>query len=434
MGSDLRETLSRLELDGERLLVDLDRLGAIGADPRGGVSRVAYSVADVEGRAWVIDRMAELGMQVRRDEALNVMGRYPGREPALKPIALGSHTDTVPNGGRYDGALGVVAALACVRALHSARTELRHPVEVIDFAAEEATLGAGTLGSLAMTGRLQRGGLASLAWDGRPAVAHIRDAGLDPLSLGRAVRPRRCLAAYLELHIEQGSVLEAEGVPIGVVEGIVGIRRYVATFVGQANHAGTTSMAGRRDALVMAAHFVLGVREVAVTAAIVGTVGVLRLEPGASNVIPGRVELEAEIRGLDEETLDHVEGELSGLARRLGGELKRTSAKAPARSDARLMEAVEAACRGLDLVHRRTASGAGHDAMVIGEFIPSAMIFVPSRGGISHSSDEFTEPGHCVDGGRVLLRALLELDELLDPAASLPRLVGGVPGEAGGGG
>src|SRR5215510_4848585 len=126
MGSDLRETLSRLELDGERLLVDLGRRGGIGADPRGGVSRVAYSVADVEGRAWVIDRMAEMGMQVRRDEALNVMGRYPGREPALKPIALGSHTDTVPNGGRYDGALGVVAALACVRALHAAGARLPH--------------------------------------------------------------------------------------------------------------------------------------------------------------------------------------------------------------------------------------------------------------------------------------------------------------------
>ena len=418
MASDLRETLSRLELEGERLLADLEHLGAIGADPRGGVSRVAYSVADVQARAWVIDRMKELGMQVRRDEALNVIGRYPGREPTLKPIALGSHTDTVPNGGRYDGALGVVAALACVRALHAAGFELRHSVEVIDFAAEEATLGAGTLGSLAMTGRLQRGELARPAWDGRPAAAHLRDAGLDPLSLGRAVRPKRCLAAYLELHIEQGSVLEGEGVPIAVVEGIVGIRRYVATFAGQANHAGTTAMAGRRDALVMAAPFVLGVRDVAVAAEVVGTVGVVRLEPGAPNVIPGRVELEAEIRGLDEKALDHVEGELSALAARLGGELKRTSVKGPARSDSRLVDAVEAACRGLRLRHRRMASGAGHDAMVIGEFTPSAMVFVPSRGGISHSPDEFTAPEHCVDGGRVLLRALVELDAILDPAAS----------------
>lgn len=418
MASDAQGIVSRLELDGEKLLADLDHLAGIGADPRGGVSRVAYSLADVEARAWVIDTMAGLGMQVRRDEALNVMGRYPGREASLKPIALGSHTDTVPNGGRYDGALGVVAALACVRSLHEAGVDLRHPVEVIDFAAEEATLGGGTLGSLAMTGRLQRGALMSAAWDGRPAAVHIRDAGLDPMSLGRAVRPKRCLAAYLELHIEQGGTLDAEGIPIGVVEGIVGIRRYLATFLGTANHAGTTPMPARRDALVMAAPFILGVRDAAVAAGLVGTVGAVRVEPGASNVIPGRVELEAEIRGLDEEALDRVEHQLSSLAERQGGQLKGTSAKAPVRSDSALVAAVEAACTYLGLAYRRLASGAGHDAMVIGEFTPQAMVFVPSRGGISHSPQEFTEPERCLDGGRVLLRALLEVDERLDPAAT----------------
>src|SRR5262245_16589268 len=233
MGSDLRETLSRLELDGERLLVDLDRLGAIGADPRGGVSRVAYSVADVQARAWVIDRMKELGMQVRRDEALNVMGRYPGREPSLKPIALGSHTDTVPNGGRYDGALGVVAALACVRSLHGAGVQQRHAEGVMDFAGDEVDRGGGMMDSRERAGR-------SHAWVRRPAAAHSREAGLNPLSLCRALRPKRSLAAYLELHIEQGGTLDAEGIPIGVVEGIVGIRRYLAIFLGTANHAGTT--------------------------------------------------------------------------------------------------------------------------------------------------------------------------------------------------
>lgn len=418
MASDAQGIVSRLELDGEKLLADLDHLAGIGSDPRGGVSRVAYSPADVEARAWVIDTMAGLGMQVRRDEALNVMGRYPGREASLKPIALGSHTDTVPNGGRYDGALGVVAALACVRSLHEAGVHLRHPVEVIDFAAEEATLGGGTLGSLAMTGRLQRGALMSAAWDGRPAAVHIRDAGLDPMSLGRAVRPKRCLAAYLELHIEQGGTLDAEGIPIGVVEGIVGIRRYLATFLGTANHAGTTPMPARRDALVMAAPFILGVRDAAVAAGLVGTVGAVRVEPGASNVIPGRVELEAEIRGLDEEALDRVEHQLSSLAEYQGGQLKGTSAKAPVRSDSALVASVEAACTYLGLPYRRLPSGAGHDAMVIGEFTPQAMVFVPSRGGISHSPQEFTEPGRCLDGGRVLLRALLEVDERLDPAAT----------------
>jgi N-carbamoyl-L-amino-acid hydrolase len=401
-------------VDAASLLGDLDHLATIGADPEGGVSRLAYSPADVHGRVWVRETMLGLGMEARRDEALNVMGRYPGLESRLKPLALGSHTDTVPNGGRFDGALGVAAALACVRALRDAGIRLRHPVEVIDFAAEEATLGGGTLGSLAMTGRLPPGVMQRPAWDGRPSAAHLRDAGLDPLALGRAVRPGRCLAAYLELHIEQGATLEAAGIPIGVVEGIVGIRRCAVSFAGRANHAGTTAMDGRRDALVMAAPFVLAVRDVAAAAGIVGTVGVLRVQPGAPNVIPGRVELEAEFRGLDEAVLDRVEADLTAAAERLGGELKRTSAKAPTRSHPALVAAVEAACDALGLARLGMPSGAGHDAMVIGERIPQAMVFVPSRGGVSHSPDEFTEPERCVDGARVLLRALLELDERLD--------------------
>lgn len=410
MGAESPRTVARPELDGARLLSDLEHLATIGADPAGGVSRVAYSAADIEARGWVRETMLGLGMDVRRDEALNVIGRYPGREPGLKPLALGSHTDSVPGGGRFDGALGVVAALACVRALRDAGVVLRHPVEVIDFAAEEATLGAGTLGSLAMTGGLARDALAGTAWDGRPAAMHLRDAGVDPRGLNRAVRPRRALAAYLELHVEQGGALEEAGLPIGVVEGIVGIRRFAGTFAGHANHAGTTPMAGRRDALVMAAPFVLGVRDAAVEAGAVGTVGVLRLQPGAPSVIPGRVELEAEIRGLDEAALDRVERRLVGLAEGLGGQLVRTSAKPAVRSDPALVVAIEAACDAHGLGHRRMASGAGHDAMVIGRLVPSAMVFVPSRGGVSHSPDEFTPPERCVDGGRVLLGSLLELD------------------------
>jgi beta-ureidopropionase / N-carbamoyl-L-amino-acid hydrolase len=404
---------SDIELDGARLLADLDHLATIGADPAGGVSRVAYSPADVEARGWVRDTMLDLGMEVRRDEALNVIGRYPGSEPGLKALALASHTDTVPCGGRFDGALGVVAALACVRALRDAGVRLRHPVEVIDFAAEEATLGMAALGSHAMIGALPRDALAQQAWDGRPTAAHLRDAGLDPRGLGRAVRPRRVIAAYLELHIEQGGVLDAAGVPIGVVEGIVGIRRFAVVFEGQANHAGTTPMAGRRDALVMAASFVLGVRDTAVEAGIVGTVGTLRVQPGAPSIVPGRVELETEIRSLDAAALDRAEARLGELAGRLGGQLRRTTDKAGVRSDPALMAAIEAACDDLGLAHRRMASGAGHDAMVVGLVAPQAMVFVPSRGGVSHAPEEFTPPERCVDGARVLLAALVELDRQL---------------------
>jgi N-carbamoyl-L-amino-acid hydrolase len=415
MGADPPATpAASLELDGARMLADLDHLATIGAEPAGGVSRVAYSAADLEARAWVRETMLGLGMQARLDEALNIMGRYPGREAHLKPLALGSHTDTVPNGGRFDGALGVVAALACVRALHEAGVRLRHPVEVIDFAAEEATLGSGTLGSRAMTGLLPAGALQQPAWDGRPAAAHLREAGIDPRGLYRAVRPRRSLAAYLELHIEQGGTLDAAGIPIGVVDGIVAIRRCAATFAGQANHAGTTPMADRRDALVMAAPFVLGVRDAAAAAGIVGTVGVLRVHPGAPNVIPGQVELEVEIRGMDEAVLDQVEAELGALAERRGGRLRRASAGSPVRSDPVMVAALESACAALGLPWRRMPSGAGHDAMIIGQRVSQAMLFVPSTDGVSHSPEELTPPERCVDGARVLLRALLELDERLD--------------------
>lgn len=401
-----------LALDGQQLLHDLETLAHIGAEPGMGLQRVAYNPADLEARRWVEAQMRSVGMMVWTDAAGNSIGVYPGQAPELPPIALGSHTDTVPNGGRFDGALGVLAALACVRTLHIAKVYLRHPVEVINFAAEEATMSSGTLGSQAMVGSLKLEVIAQAAWDGRPVADHLRMAGLDPATiLEQARRPQDSLAAYLELHIEQGGRLEAADIPMGLVEGIVGIRRYQAIFQGYANHAGTTPMTGRRDALVMAAPFILAVRDAAVSHDIVGTIGTIWLEPGAPNVIPGRVELEVEIRGLDEAVLDKAEADLARQTHQAGGEFRRLSQKAPTPSDPRLLETLAAACDELGLAYQRMPSGAGHDAMCIASIAPMAMLFVPSRGGISHSPDEFTEAEHCVAGARVLLAALLKLDE-----------------------
>ncbi|HUZ01512.1 MAG TPA: Zn-dependent hydrolase [Thermomicrobiaceae bacterium] len=406
--------MARPEIDGDRLVRDLQQLARIGATADGGVNRLAYSPADLDGRAWVTERLRELGLNVRTDAALNTAATYPGTRPDLAPIALGSHTDTVPNGGRYDGALGVLAAIACVRALRTADVRLRHAVEVLNFMAEEATVGGGTLGSRVMAGLFDPAILAQPAWDGRPVAEHLREAGVDPDTLAAAARAPGGLAAYLELHIEQGGTLEARDEAVGAVEGIVGIRRYAAIFSGRANHAGTTPMADRRDALVLAAPYVLAVRDLAVDAGIVGTVGTVRVSPGASNVIPGRVELSVEIRGLDEATLDRVEAALRTRAEADGGRLERLSSKAPVASDPVVLEAVVAACERLRLPYRRMSSGAGHDAMCMASLTRQGMIFVPSRDGVSHAPDEFTTAERCVDGARVLLEALLALDERLD--------------------
>jgi len=404
---------TNLQIDGPRLLLDLEELAAIGADPRGGVSRIAYSPEDRAGREWVRTQFARLGLEVHTDQAGNDTWIYPGSIPSLDPIGLGSHTDTVPNGGRYDGALGVLSALAVVRALDQNACRLRHPVEIINFAAEEATMSGATFGSRAMVGTLAAGAIQQRAWDSRPVAAHLRDAGIEPKHVGRARRQTR-LAAFLELHIEQGRRLETARIPIGVVEGIVGIRRYEVAFQGYANHAGTTRMEDRQDALVMAAPYVLQVKQIAEKHGIVGTVGQMDISPGAPNVIPGQVVVNLEIRGLDPEVLDWAETELAEIARAMGGRLEQTSSKPPVDSDPLLVRVLETAAEANGFACIRMASGAGHDAMCMAEIAPQAMVFVPSRNGVSHAPDEFTAPEDCIAGAQVLGTALLTLDAWLE--------------------
>jgi N-carbamoyl-L-amino-acid hydrolase len=398
--------------DGEQLLADLDTLGAIGWKPGAGLQRMAYSDADLEARRWVLAQMQALGMQAWFDPAGNVIALLPGREE-LPALAIGSHTDSVPGGGKFDGALGVLAGLACVRTLRSQGVQLRHPLLVIDFAAEEATTSASPTGSLSFIGGLTEALLDGPAWDGRSTAALLASQGFDVAAMV-ANRPPLSIAAFLEVHIEQGERLAAAGVSIGVVEGIVGIRRYYAHFEGQANHAGTTEMARRRDALVMAAPFILAVREAAVAHGIVGTVGRIEVHPNAPNVIPGRVMLDVEIRGLDEAVLDRAEEILLAEAARCGGTLHFGHRKEPVPADPRLMAAIERGCEALGLRTLRMPSGAGHDAMNLAAICPYAMIFAPSEQGISHAPEEWTQPHDCINAGRALLAALLEVDALLD--------------------
>jgi N-carbamoyl-L-amino-acid hydrolase len=300
--------------------------------------------------------MNRLQLQVTSDAAGNTIGRYAGTQP-LGAIVVGSHTDTVAQGGRFDGALGVLAGLACLRALRDAGVHLRHPIEVINFAAEEATV-LGTLGSSALVGQLQASDLAKPAYDGRSIASHLVAAGFDPVQI-LAARRTEPVAAYLELHIEQGDVLEAENTPIGLVEGIVGIRRYRAIYTGQANHAGTTQMARRRDALVAAAQFILAVREVAIAHGIVGTVGTLNVHPNVPNVIPGRVELSCEIRGLDTHILERADADLQQHARATGGVLEVIASGTPVASDPMILDVFAACCEQRQIRYRRMPSGAG---------------------------------------------------------------------------
>lgn len=402
-----------LRIDGDRLVRDLETLAAIGADAQGGVTRIAYSREDREGREWVRAEFAALGLSETTDSAGNDTWVYPGTESELAPIALGSHTDTVPNGGRYDGALGVLSALAAVRALYQENRRLRHPVEVINFAAEEATMSGATFGSRAMAGTLAPDVVQHRAWDSRTVADHLQDAGLDPDRVTEARRTNGP-AAFLELHIEQGRRLETQRKPIGVVEGIAGIRRYEVTVNGYANHAGTTLMPDRQDALVMAAPYILQVKAVAEQHGIVGTVGKMDILPGSPNVIPGQVIINLEIRGLDEGVLDRAERQLEEEAGKLQAAFVQTSNKPSVDSEPLLVQALVAACDDNGYAYARMASGAGHDAMCMADLAPQAMLFVPSRNGVSHSPDEYTPPEDCVAGAQVLGTALLYLDGMLD--------------------
>ncbi|MGB1252135.1 MAG: Zn-dependent hydrolase [Candidatus Promineifilaceae bacterium] len=400
------------QIDRERFLSDFAELRQIGLQPDGAVHRVGYSSADLEARHWLKTRLSQLGLNPIDDAAGNTSALYTGLEP-LPPIGIGSHTDTVPMGGAYDGALGVIAALAIIEALHRAGKRLRHPVELINFAAEEATMAGGTTGSQAMAGTFNLKTLDKLAWDGKPVRAHLLNAGLVPDEIISAERAPNSFAAFLELHIEQSKQLETTGADIAVVDSFVGIRRYAIRFDGQANHAGTTPMHERRDALLMASPMVQFVNEMAIELGIVGTIGSFAVHPGAPNVIPERVELVVEIRGPDAGVLDQARGLIEKQTAKLGGVCETIVEKPPVQADAIIQQAIEIASAKVGLRTHQMSSGAGHDVMNIGLLCPIGILFVPSKDGISHSKDEFTSAEACVNGAQVYLEALLALDEML---------------------
>ncbi len=403
-----------------RLRANLEALARFGRDPQGGVTRVAWTPPDVEARRFVMESlMPAAGLRARVDAAGSIFGRREGKEK-LPPILFGSHIDTVPEGGVFDGSLGSLAAIEVIQTLAERKVELRHPVECAIWSNEEGVhYGRGLFGSRAILGEFERGELDEKDEQGM----HIRDAvaavGGDLSRIREAVRKPGEVAAYLELHIEQGGILEKARIPIGVVEGIVGIVRYRVVITGQANHAGTTPMPGRRDALVAASRLVVAVQEETMRepGRQVGTVGKLAVHPDVPNIIPGQVELVIELRDLALEKIEgifrRIRARASEIASSSGTDIRMqptsTHQPAPASPWVREIIAQEAAATGAKSLS--LPSGAGHDAQMLARIAPMGMIFVPSVGGISHSPKELTRWEDAAAGCEVLYRSVLAMDK-----------------------
>ncbi|MBI3329703.1 MAG: Zn-dependent hydrolase [Nitrospinae bacterium] len=398
-----------------RLRKDLEELGQIGRTPEGGVWRSSFSEADMLARHWYLQRIQEAGLQQWVDPAGNIYARVGEGGPA---VLAGSHLDSVPNGGRFDGALGVMAAFECLRTLkeHGVRTQL--PIEAVAFTDEEGRFG-GFVGSSAVAGRFPPEEVARRKdLRGVSLAEGMRNVGLDPNKIQEARRDPKDLRAYIELHIEQGPVLESLGTPIGVVQGIVAGSRTWVTFRGRADHAGTTPMSMRKDAFLGAAEFGLHVREMVLSegsGTSVATVGALELKPGATNIVPESAFLTLDMRDISWEVLQRLLERAHALAQevaeRWGLEVsvERMRLSEPAQMAPALQAVIEQAAQELGLKTHWMNSGAGHDAQVMAKVTQAGMIFVPSRHGRSHSPAEFTAWEQIGNGANVLLHTLLRL-------------------------
>ncbi|MFI7131016.1 Zn-dependent hydrolase [Nonomuraea sp. NPDC050153] len=409
-----------MRVAGDRLLANIRSLAKIGATADGGVSRLAFTAEDASGRELVRDLMIEAGLETRIDSAANIIGHRPGERQDLPALMLGSHIDTVPNGGTLDGAYGVLAAIEVARALNDHHTPMSHPLAIVAFNNEEGAFGTrGMWGAHALVGALDEADLAAVDDRGRPVADLLFEMGGDASHIDRAVWSADRVAAYLELHIEQGPVLESRNVEIGVVEAITGRSTLDISVRGKASHAGTTPMELRQDALVAAAQVILAVRELAHPngPVRVATVGSLSLAPNAWNVVPGVVTMQADFRDVSDvaiwQAISRLRGEVLEIAMRTGTaiEVEGQHSVAAVSCDPGLQDVIAEASESLDLSHFSLPSGAGHDAQVIGCIAPIGMIFVPSKGGISHTPEEYSAEDDLIAGANVLLQSVLTYDE-----------------------
>jgi len=403
----------------DRIGADIVALAGI-TEPGRPWTRRAFTPLFLEGRRWLERAMAEAGAVAGIDQAGNLVGRVAGRKPELGTIMLGSHSDTVPDGGRYDGVAGVIVALEIARALRDAGIVLDHTLEIVDFLAEEVSIfGVSCVGSRGLSGTRPAEWLGRQS-DGRTLAQAIRELGGDPDRVTR----RGDVKAFLELHIEQGPVLENEELEIGVVTAIAGITRIEIIVQGRADHAGTTPMGARQDALTTAAWIALGVEELAKAlkgqgdAHFAATVGEFEMTPNAANVVPARVRMLIDARAERREDMDRF---IEELARGVGGIADKTGLPLPdlrivsdnyaTPCDTGLIDLLDAACESVGARHRRMASGAGHDTAWMARITRAAMIFVPCEGGRSHTPEEAARIEDIALGAQVLFDAVLALDK-----------------------
>lgn len=407
-----------LKVNQDRLATLIKDLSTYGKNKNGGSDRVAYSSHDIAARKFLIEKMEQLELEVSVDFAGNIIGKKAGSNPNLKPIAFGSHIDEVPNGGDYDGPVGSMSAIEIINTLLDSHITTQHPLEVIIFTNEDG----GVVGSRALAGQLTKEALLMKSSSGLTQAEGIRAVGGNPDRISEVQKAKGTYAAFLELHIEQGGNLARDQKQIGVVEGIVAIEWWQFTFKGLANHAGTTPMTMRKDPMLPAARFILAVNETVQSyeGAQVGTVGKIEAFPGAGNVIPGEVTLNLELRDLSSEKIWQIYDVLAAKAQEFADQSRtelsivhQEVASKPALADPTIQKAIEQSATELKFSTMYLPSGAGHDAQEMARLAPIGMIFIPSKGGISHSPQEYSTPQDIANGANVLLHTILRLDKEL---------------------
>lgn len=404
-------------INQERLWQRLNRLSEIGKTEAGGVIRLSFTPEERAAKDLVAGFMKEAGLQVREDEVGNLIGRKEGSNPDAPVVITGSHIDSVFNGGNFDGPLGVLAAIEALQVMNEQGIETEHPIEAIAFTDEEgARFSYGMIGSRGIAGTITKEELQYKDKQGISIADAFVACGLNPDDIGKAARKPENVKAYVELHIEQGKVLEGQNFSAGIVSGIAGPLWLKFILEGEAGHAGATPMSIRHDALTAAARIMLMIEsEAAKTGTTVGTVGQVQVLPGGINIIPGRVEFSLDLRDISEEVRDGVETEIKKQAQQICDNqgvkltIEDLQRVAPAPCSDLVKNAAKAAFEKLGLDIYTLPSGAGHDGMQLLDLCPMGMIFIRSKDGISHDPAEWSSKEDCADGANVLYHTVLNL-------------------------